>query len=256
MYDQISTLAKNFDDTENLLVAERCTVIGGFQCCGGLKDPCNEQSRRGLENVGEIFGTLDSAGLPMTPTLSVAQERSLAGGCPNPDRFNVPAYCGYNCDKAACDKICEDCEEKSIKQKKCRLKCRANGVEGLSFPVIEEPLDSLISILSNKPVTLMDFSPPEIIFGFEYELFHVLWVPPEVLLIVRFEFTVGFKFGVVLDTKGIEEAITQGKPEKALNSFALKDTFGGVDLPMVRLTGSVSVGVSASAGMYKLIHTE
>ena len=99
-----------------------------------------------------------------------------------------------------------------------------------------------------------------------------LWSPPVVQVEITFEFSVSFKFGVVLDTKGIREAIEQKNPAKALNSLALKvsfltglwciylwdtvcirsffcslltcatlfailqDTFDGVDLPMVTLT--------------------
>jgi hypothetical protein len=45
--------------------------------------------------------------------------------------------------------------------------------------------------------------------------------------------------GFVLDSKGIREAIEQLAPLKAFNSFALRDTFDGVDEAMITLTASV-----------------
>jgi hypothetical protein len=74
-----------------------------------------------------------------------------------------------------------------------------------------------------------------------------LYTPPTVTLTVFFEFSVRFKYGLVLDTKGIREAIEQKKPEKALNSFALKDTFDGVDEPLVTMTATVGFEVEVSA---------
>ena len=74
-----------------------------------------------------------------------------------------------------------------------------------------------------------------------------LYTPPTVTLTVFFEFSVRFKYGLVLDTKGIREAIEESKPEKALNSFALKDTFDGVDEPLVLMTCTVGFEVEVSA---------
>ena len=58
--------------------------------------------------------------------------------------------------------------------------------------------------------------------------------------------------GFELDTKGIREAVEQDCPIKALNSFALKDTFNDVDLPMIKLTGQIRLGVAVSAAIVKV----
>jgi len=61
------------------------------------------------------------------------------------------------------------------------------------------------------------------------------------------DFTCRFKYGLVLNTKGIQEAIEQRSPIKALNSFALVDRFDGVDMPIVQITSSMSVQVVADS---------
>lgn len=60
------------------------------------------------------------------------------------------------------------------------------------------------------------------------------------------------RVGFVLDSKGIREAVEQEAPIKALNSFALKDTFDGVDEAMITLTASVTVSVDVSAVIVKV----
>jgi hypothetical protein len=68
-----------------------------------------------------------------------------------------------------------------------------------------------------------------------------------VTVAVGFEFAATLQVGFELDTKGIREAIEYRDPIKALNSFALLDTFYGVDKPMLTLAGSVFVTAEASA---------
>ena len=99
---------------------------------------------------------------------------------------------------------------------------------------------------------MVEFDPPEIVFGFEFEVIITLYTPPTVSLGLGFEFTVTLKLGFALDTKGIREAITQQAPEKALSSFALKDTFDGVDEPMITITGRVTLEISVSAAIVKV----
>ena len=91
-----------------------------------------------------------------------------------------------------------------------------------------------------------------ITFAFEYTLSIVLYTPPTVTLSVGFEFTATATVGFVLDTKGIREAIEEDKPLKALNSFGLKDTFDGVDVPMIQLTGTVTLEAAVSAAIVKV----
>ncbi len=71
-------------------------------------------------------------------------------------------------------------------------------------------------------------------------------------LTITFEFTAVLRVGFVLDSKGIREAVEQEEPIKALNSFALKDTFDGVDEAMITLTASVTVSVDVSAVIVKV----
>lgn len=61
------------------------------------------------------------------------------------------------------------------------------------------------------------------------------------------EFSSTFRYGVVLDTKGIREAVVQKEPIKALNSFAIMDLFDDVDEPTLILSGSVGLNINANA---------
>lgn len=99
---------------------------------------------------------------------------------------------------------------------------------------------------------IIDFSPPPVTFAFTFELFFVLYTPPTVELTITFEFTAVLRVGFVLDSKGIREAVEQEAPFKALNSFALKDTFDGVDEAMITLTASVTISVDVSAVIVKV----
>jgi hypothetical protein len=116
---------------------------------------------------------------------------------------------------------------------------------------LENPA-SCIGLLSGKDIQIVDFSPPEIVFGFRYDLSFTLYTPPTVKLAVFLEFMVKLKFGVVLDSKGIREAIAEENPVKALNSFAFKDTFDGVDVPLVFFSGSVGFDASVSAVIVRI----
>ena len=99
---------------------------------------------------------------------------------------------------------------------------------------------------------LVQFEPPEVTFGFSKELNYMLHPSPTVTLGVSFEFSARFKYGLVLDTKGIREAIMQKKPFKALNSFALMDKFDDVDEPLISITASVGFEVGVSAVIVKV----
>lgn len=98
----------------------------------------------------------------------------------------------------------------------------------------------------------MRFIPPDVVFAFEKSLSFVLYTPPLVELRIGFEFTVNLKLGFNLDTKGIREAITEKKPLKALNSFALIDKFDGVDIAMITGTATVTLAVEVSAAIVKV----
>lgn len=49
---------------------------------------------------------------------------------------------------------------------------------------------------------------------------------------------------VVLDTKGIREALQEWNPLKFLNSFALRDIIDGVDSTMISIVAGVELGIS------------
>jgi len=60
------------------------------------------------------------------------------------------------------------------------------------------------------------------------------------------------EYALVLDSKGIREAVQENNPIKALNSFAFRDTFDGVDKPLVVFEISVTASVSVSAVIVKI----
>lgn len=46
--------------------------------------------------------------------------------------------------------------------------------------------------------------------------------------VISFGVSVTVDYAIVLDSKGIREAVQENNPIKALNSFAFRDTFDGV----------------------------
>jgi len=95
--------------------------------------------------------------------------------------------------------------------------------------------------------SLVEFTPPEITFGFYKDFDFLLFPSPTVTLGAYFEFSARFKYGLAMDTKGIREAIEQDEPLKALNSFALMDKFDGIDEPLLTITAAVGFEVGVSA---------
>lgn len=94
--------------------------------------------------------------------------------------------------------------------------------------------------------------PPPLTFAFEFAFGFVIYTPPLVELVIGFEFTVTLELGFNLDSKGIREAVTEKKPFKALNSFALIDSLDGVDFVMITATAEVSLSVDVSAVIVKI----
>jgi len=76
---------------------------------------------------------------------------------------------------------------------------------------------------------------------------YILHVPPIVSLGLDFSATVKLEFSLVLDSKAIREAVEEGNPLKALNSFAFRDTFDGVDRPLITFEAGVIPSVSTNA---------
>jgi hypothetical protein len=74
-------------------------------------------------------------------------------------------------------------------------------------------------------------------FALAAEFCYTLYTPPFVELCIFLEFSATLRYGLVMDTKGIREAVVQQDPEKALNSFAIMDLFDDVDEPILILSG-------------------
>lgn len=114
---------------------------------------------------------------------------------------------------------------------------------------------NIIDCLSNKLALTMPDShhqPKPITFAFDYEFSVVLFTPPVVELVVGFGVSVTVEYAVVLDSKGIRQAVEEKNPLKALNSIAIRDTFDGVDKPMVIFEASVYAGIEVSAAIVKV----
>lgn len=126
IYDGMSELAKTLAELEGVLLAETCDVLAGFNCTGGLKGGDDDEERRLVETTYyDPFGSsIDAFGLPMTPRILAA--------CPAPDADCLPAKAPASCTKV-----------QKAKFNAARLKCKAGSIEGLSFPILSNPLDAL-----------------------------------------------------------------------------------------------------------------
>lgn len=54
------------------------------------------------------------------------------------------------------------------------------------------------------------------------------------------------EYALVLDSKGIREAVQEKNPLKAFNSFAIRDIIDGVDSPLIVMAVKVECSVSVS----------
>lgn len=84
-------------------------------------------------------------------------------------------------------------------------------------------------------------------FSFSYEQIIPIWSPPNVLLKLGFEVSATVEFALVLDSKGIREAIEQNKPQKALNSLGIRDIIDGRDPPIITIRITVYAAIEVSA---------
>ena len=92
----------------------------------------------------------------------------------------------------------------------------------------------------------MEFRPPETTFAFSYEQSILLYSPPFVFLKIGFEVSVTVNYALVLDSKGIRQAVQQEKPAKALNSIGIRDIIDEVDVPIVTFSITVYAAIEAS----------
>jgi hypothetical protein len=234
------------------------------------------------EDLIDFVDTLDQGYIEIATSCDIAAGFSCTGGVFDDER-RLEAEDDRLIDPSSGPRsLAESCDEECVLTTSCtkvlRFKCKASKVEGLVFPFIQEPA-SVINLLqggdivstNRRPIKsllgtlqltfcdftppvqrLVEFTPPEITFSFSHELRFTLYTPPTVTLEIYFEFTARFKYGIVLDTKGIRESIEQSAPLKALNSFALMDTFDGVDEPLVSMTARVGFEVAVSAAIVKV----
>jgi hypothetical protein len=88
---------------------------------------------------------------------------------------------------------------------------------------------SALGLLSGGDIELLEFRPPPIEFMFEKEISVLLYAGgPLVYLILAFGCYATLEYSLMLDTKGIREAVQERNPIKALNSFAIRDVIDGV----------------------------
>lgn len=243
IYKDIREFAKLFqeDDGEGLLLASTClfTPENGAECSGGLVDFLDDDGSRRLiemrQEMQETFVTYDASGLPVSPA-----HRFLAD-C-------TASFVGPDCEGS-----CTGCGSKAntAKCKGRELACKAKNVQGLRLPFLEDPA-SCIGLLSGGDIEIIEFAPPPISFLFEYEFGTVIYSPPVVELKVLFSVSVTLEYALVLDSRGIREAVSENLPLKALNSFGIRDTFDGVDKPLVVFEASITAAVEVSAAIVKI----
>jgi hypothetical protein len=88
---------------------------------------------------------------------------------------------------------------------------------------------SALGLLSGGDIQILEFRPPPVEFMFEKEISILLYAGgPLVYLILAFGCSATLEFSIVLDSKGIREAVQEKQPIKALNSFAFRDIIDGV----------------------------
>ena len=244
IYESMKTFSETLNgfDADGILLADECMFIPNqkVKCSGGLSDfVFDDGSRRLLDmaqEMEETFVTYDAAGYPISPA-----HRFLTGECTA--KFEKPECTGG----------CTGCQGKVAKAK-CKgrqIACKGASVEGLSIPFLSDPM-SVLGLASGKDIQIIDFTPPPLEFTFEKEIRSVLYSAPTVEMVIGFGITVTVEYGIVLDSSGIRQAVEEKNPLKALNSFALKDTFDGVDKPLIVFDGTVSVAVECSAVFLKI----
>jgi hypothetical protein len=152
IYDAIKTLKQTFDESGLLLIANSCAFDSSGFRCTG-----------GLfDDDDDVNGTRRA--------LSVPSSRALLG-------------------EEGCNSTCTG---NKIKCKAKEVACKANAIEGLSFPLLEDP-KLVLNLLKSEDVVLFDFSPPEVTFSFEAELAFIVWTPP---IVVNFYFSEQNRFSL------------------------------------------------------------
>lgn len=143
----------------------------------------DDGSRRMLElaqELEEVFPTYQS-GQRVTPVHTHHRMLSCATTFKGPDCAGS-CSCSSKVDLAKC--------------KARQLKCKAQNVQGLNFPILQNP-SSALGLLSGEDVELMEFYPPPLTFSFDEEVVVVLYTPPSVQLILSFGVSVTVEYALV-----------------------------------------------------------
>jgi hypothetical protein len=144
IYDDLRDLADQLRDLEGILLAEVCDVLAGFNCTGGLSDTFDSDDRRLVDaTYYDPFGSsVDAFDLPMTPRiLGTCTTSFTKGECKD---LTAQGECG--CTGTA--------------KAKCLAKltaCKVGSIEGLSFPLLESPLDALALLSGGDVVSCSRF---------------------------------------------------------------------------------------------------
>lgn len=214
IYEGMQKLYELFDgaDEDGILLAESCTFKPGkgMTCTGGVTNfATNDGFDRRLHVVSQemeqTFEAVDSSGLPVS-------YRWLATTCDG-IKFEGPD-CPGKC----------DCTDK-VSKAKClarQLRCKGKNTEGLSFPFMNDP-SKVLGLLSGGDIDIIEFNPPPLTFAFSYDFKTVLYTPPIVNLVVDFGVSVTVEYSLVLNSKGIREAVEEKNPLKA--RFACSSLF-------------------------------
>lgn len=134
IYNKIRVFMEQFERDGGIRIADECDVLNSFHCKGGVFE--DGGTRRLHIEAHVLFGYQDSAGLPISPNT----DREL-DGCPS---FSKDNDCKGDCNN--CDGV--------ISKGKCyakRVKCKANSIDGLSFPFMKN-LPSLVGLLAGKDI--------------------------------------------------------------------------------------------------------
>jgi len=242
IYRSIVELSNLFQ-AGGILLAERCEFRPGLKsrCEGGLADFAKDDgSRRQLQlakEMEETFVTYDLSGHPISPAHRFMTEKCTPTFDPKED-------CAGSCDGCERGRDTVKCEGRF-------LRCKANSIEGLSFPFMNNPA-SCLGLLSGKDIEIIEFHPPPLTFAFVQEFRVVIYGFPLVELVLGFEASVTVEYSMVLDSKGIREATKEKNPSKALNSFAFRDIIDGKDKPLVAFKFGVYAAVEFSAIIIKI----
>lgn len=153
-YEAIKEFVEGFAQSGIITIAETCDVLAGFNCTGGLFASSSEESAAErrlhiVEDAQMLFSKVDKAGLPLSPADNELRRRLAP--CKTTDAgFDPEENCEGECNSGG---GCTSTAQKA----KCRaaqVKCKANSIDGLSFPFLEDPT-LLLGLISGEDFVSM-----------------------------------------------------------------------------------------------------